>query len=421
VNARALAALLCLLCAVAFLQAQDRPRPWSAAERAVIADLWIRGLGPLPPDPSNRVADDPRAARLGHKLFFDARFSRTGEVSCSSCHLPDRGFQDGRPRGIGIGVTNRRTMPIAGTAYSPWFFWDGRKDSQWAQALGPLENPAEHGGNRSMYARLVARLYRADYEEIFGPLPDVTDGRRFPASAGPVQDPAARAAWEAMAPEDRAAVTRVFVNIGKSIAAYERKINPGASRFDAWAGTLLEGKPPTAATRLSPDEEAGLALFIGKADCIKCHNGALFTNNDFHNTGVPAVPGLPEDLGRAQGARDVLHDEFNCASTWSDARPGECSELEFLKADGPELVRAYKPPSLRNVAERPPYMHAGQLTTLAAVLRHYNAAPAAPSGHTELEPLGLGDRELGQLEAFLRTLSGPLQAPEGFLRAPVLP
>jgi cytochrome c peroxidase len=421
VKTRTVPFILCLLCAAALLPAQDRPRAWSAAERGAIADLWIGSLAPLPPDPSNSVADDPRAARLGHKLFFDARFSRTGTVSCSTCHLPDRGFQDGRPRGVGIGTTNRRTMPIAGTAYSPWLFWDGRKDSQWAQALGPLENPVEHGGNRSVYARLVSRLYRADYEEIFGHLPDMSDSRRFPASAGPVQDPVARAAWETMAPEDRAAVTRVYVNMGKSIAAYERKISPGPSRFDAWAGALLAGTQPAAAARLARDEEAGLALFIGKADCIKCHNGALFTNNDFHNTGVPAVPGLPEDLGRAQGAPDVLRDEFNCASTWSDAPQGGCPELEFLKSDGPELVRAYKPPSLRNVAERPPYMHAGQIATLRAVLRHYNAAPSAPSGHTELEPLGLSDRELGQLEAFLRTLSGPLEAPEGFLRAPALP
>lgn len=75
-------------------------------------------------------------------------------------------------------------------------------------------------------------------------------------------------------------------------------------------------------------------------------------------------------------------------------------------------------PSLRNVAERAPYMHAGQIRTLAAVVRHYNEAPRAPFGHSELKPLRLSREELRQLEAFLRTLSGPLSAPEGYLTRP---
>ena len=78
-------------------------------------------------------------------------------------------------------------------------------------------------------------------------------------------------------------------------------------------------------------------------------------------------------------------------------------------------------PSLRNVAERAPYMHAGQFATLAEVLEHYNRAPAGPGGHTELKPLGLSTTELGQLEAFLRSLSGGLTAPAKFLAAPADP
>ena len=69
------------------------------------------------------------------------------------------------------------------------------------------------------------------------------------------------------------------------------------------------------------------------------------------------------------------------------------------------LERAFKVPSLRNVAERAPYMHAGQFATLADVLDHYNRAPAAPAGQSELQPLDLEPAELRQLEAFLRTLS----------------
>ena len=72
------------------------------------------------------------------------------------------------------------------------------------------------------------------------------------------------------------------------------------------------------------------------------------------------------------------------------------------------LDRAYKVPSLRNVAERAPYMNAGQFATLAAVLDHYNRAPAPAIGHGELRRLRLKAAELRQLEAFLRTLSGPI-------------
>jgi cytochrome c peroxidase len=169
---------------------------------------------------------------------------------------------------------------------------------------------------------------------------------------------------------------------------------------------------------LSPDEIAGLKLFIGKANCINCHNGPLFTNNDFHNTGVPAVEGLPEDHGRAKGVQQVLADEFNCLSLYSDAQPEQCSELRFLVADGHELERQFKPPSLRNVANRGPYMHAGQFETLEEVLKHYNTAPEAPAGHSELEPLNLSNKQIAQIIAFLKTLSAPLNVDEKWLTKP---
>jgi len=268
-------------------------------------------------------------------------------------------------------------MPIAATAYSPFLFCDGRKDSQWAQALGPLESPVEHGGTREQYARVIAANYREDYEAIFGPMPSLSN---------------------------RDEVTSVFVNIGKAIAAHERRIQYGPSRFDAYVEALEEtGRPPSDV--LTEDEVAGLKLFTGKANCTQCHNGPLFTNNEFHNTGVPAVPTLPPDQGRITGSTGVLNDEFNCRSKWSDARDA-CKELEFMAVASHEQERAFKVPSLRNVADRAPYMHAGQLASLADVLQHYNRAPAAPDGHTELKPLKLNARELSQLEAFLRSLSG---------------
>jgi GNAT superfamily N-acetyltransferase len=106
---------------------------------------------------------------------------------------------------------------------------------------------------------------------------------------------------------------------------------------------------------------------IGKASCANCHNGALLTDNSFHNTGVPLpATSLPPDSGRIVGVRQARAGEFSCIGRYSDARPDDCQELRFAVTDGEELVRAYKTPSLRMVAERAPYMHAGQLASLGA-------------------------------------------------------
>jgi cytochrome c peroxidase len=400
------------------LWAVTRPPSWSEAEISILRGLWIGSLPALPPDPSNAYADDPRAAALGQRLFFDTRFSSNGAVSCATCHQPELMFTDGLSLAEGVGTTTRKTMTIIGTAYSPWQFWDGRTDSQWAQALAPMENAVEHGGSRTQYVHLIESHYRAEYEKIFGLLPDFSDRTRFPLVAGPVDDPAARAAWDSMAPADRQAVTHVFVNLGKAIAAYERLVMPGPSRFDLYVEALLNGDSRSMKTALSTEEVAGLRLFIGQAQCIQCHNGPLFTNNDFHNTGVPTGQGLPVDDGRASGVQKVLGDEFNCLSQWSDAGEQDCAELRFVASEGEQLRGAFKPSGLRNIAETAPYMHAGQFATLEEVLAHYNRAPASPIGHTELKPLGLTEREMGQIVAFLRALNGGVTAPPELLRAP---
>ena len=367
--------------------ASDRGQPSDALFQAAV-DLSLEALEPLPPDASNRWADDERAADLGHQLFFDTRLSANGRVSCASCHDPKRQFEDGLPLAHGIGTTARRTMPIVGSGYSPFLFWDGRKDSQWAQALGPLESAVEHGGTRASYAHVVANNYRADYERIFGTLPDLQD---VPLEAGPVADQKAGTAWQRLASGKRDSVTGIFVNLGKAIAAYERRIQYGPSRFDrfvsAWKATGTLPKDV-----LTSDEVAGLKLFVGRANCVQCHNGPLLTNNEFHNTGVPRRPVSPDDRGRIAAIAMVMNDEFNCRSRWSDAGARGCPELSALATPAAQHERAFKVPSLRNVAERAPYMHAGQFSTLAEVLAHYNRAPAAPLGRTEIKPLGLSAR-----------------------------
>jgi cytochrome c peroxidase len=118
---------------------------------------------------------------------------------------------------------------------------------------------------------------------------------------------------------------------------------------------------------------------------------------------VPQAAGVPEDHGRAQAVPQLLADPFNCEGPYSDAG-GKCDELRFMIRDGEELERAFKTPSLRGVASRAPYMHSGQIATLEDVVAHYSAAPAAPSGHSEVNPITLTDRGRAALVAFLKTL-----------------
>jgi cytochrome c peroxidase len=415
---RVLLGLGAIALAISMIGTVRRRPKWTPAELAVLGSLSIRTLDPIGDDPSNRYANDERAASLGRQLFFDQRLSGNGKVACATCHVAAQDFQDGKALADGMGRTARRTMPIAGTAHSPWLFWDGRTDSQWSQALGPLESAVEHGGSRTQYAHVVAEQYRAEYEAVFGAMPDLTG---LPRRAGPVSDTTLRATWQRIQPSRRDEISRVYANIGKAIAAYERRIEPGASRVDRYVDAEVNGEVHSPESTLTSDEEAGLRLFIGRARCVTCHNGPLFTDDHFHNTGVP-VPSvaLPPDSGRAAGARQVVAGEFNCTSRYSDAKAEDCRELRFAVTEGAELVRAYKTPSLRNVAARAPYMHAGQLASLPEVIAHYASAPAAPFGHSELKPVQLSPNEQHQLVAFLRALSGPLVAPAGYLENPSL-
>lgn len=389
------------VCALALLVQGCQREEFSQEERRQIGELRLSRLEPLPPDPGNRFADDPRAAALGEALFFDEGLSRSGDVACATCHLPDRQFQDDLPLAQGIGTTDRRTMPLAGIAHGAWFFWDGRADSLWAQALGPLENPVEHGATRTALARFVASRYRDDYEAVFGPLPDLS---ALPEAASPLGDAAERAAWEAMEEADREAANRVFSGIGKAMAAFERTIVHSETRFDRFAEAVVAGRRPEGDAAFSALEIEGLKLFLGKANCIDCHNGPRFTDDFFHNTGVPAVPGLPEDGGRMAAIGTVLADPFNCLGVYSDAAPDECAELRFMVRDSHEMERAFKTPSLRGAASRPPYMHSGQIATLEDVIDHYGQAPEAPAGHSELRGVIFTDRGRAALIAFLRTL-----------------
>ncbi len=410
-----------LLALVVELWPRWRPLPqWSEQDQALLRELWIGSLPALPPDPSNGVADDPRAASLGHRLFFDTRLSADGKVACASCHQPARHFSDGRPKGQGLAESGRNTMSLIGSAWSPWLYWDGRRDSLWAQALSPLEDPAEHGINRIQALRLLATdtAYRQDYEALFGSLPELDDLERFPEIKAAVNTVAWHSAWHGMSQADQSSVNRAFANLGKAIAAYERLLKPGASRFDHYAEAVLSGLSPRPGDHLSRDEILGLELFMGKARCLECHNGPLLTNHEFHNTGILSYPGELPDRGRIRGVLAVLADPFNCLGEYSDDPERACPELIHVRR-GEELIGAMRTPSLRNLRLTAPFQHKGQLNTLREVLEHYNRAPMAMIGHNEAESLGLRRAELVQLEAFLQSLqAAPDVAPE-WMSAPV--
>lgn len=388
---------------------QDGDGPWSSAELRVLYSL----SPPPKPSPSagNPFADDPRAAELGRKLFFDQALSADGTIACASCHDPKRYFTDGRARAKGLAMVDRNAPTVIGPGAAPFVFHDGRKDSLWAQALGPLENDAEHRFDRTAVLRRLAGQYRAEYEAIFGALPAPGELAALPAHARPraldSRHPQQQA-WAALTDAQRAAITGAFVNAGKAIEAYERKLAPAPAPFDAYVAAVKR-QDPKADSLLPVAARRGLRAFLGEAGCVNCHNGPLLSDHGFHNLGLPPGEGVAGiDAGRSVGADLVRHDEFRCGSVWSAAK--DCPELRFLNPQFEDFLGAFRTPSLRNVAETAPYMHAGQFATLGDVLKFYQTLPGQPTvGHRELtlRPLPSGI-DAADLEAFLRTLTGPL-------------
>lgn len=379
---------------------QRQAAGWTEKELRVIQSLWLGSLPPLPPDPSNRVADDSMAARLGKKLFFDPRLSSNGKVSCATCHQPNRYYTDGLPRSLGTDTAGRHAPSILGTAYNSWFYWDGRRDKQWSQALTPLETVGEQEGTRTQIVALIQKdsSYRRVFESVFGPMPPIP--AYPPASPRGVES--ARQAWSKIPPHEQRLVNQLFANAGKCIAAYERQLQYSPSRFDRYAEALARS-PHSAPDLLSEAEVRGLSLFMSeKAQCLRCHNGPLLTNFGFHAIGIPGKAGRFPDLGRSIGIQALDLDEFRCDGPYSDAAPEACEELRFMSREGG--TGAFKVPSLRNVAHTAPYMHDGSMATLNEVLRHYRRAPRSATGAQELNPLPLSDADLADLEAFLRAL-----------------
>ncbi|SRR5579871_2270211 len=415
--------LLVMILAVSISRAADDKSLYTADELEKIQEL--SPVPKLPEDKTNAYADNEKAAQLGKVLFFDKRLSCAQQVSCATCHDPQAGWSDGlsTPKvfqnphmdSAKKAFSRRRVPSLWNVAYGHWFFWDGRADSLWSQALGPPENPIEmEGGSRLLYAHEVYndKALKGKYEEIFGKLPDLSDSKRFPMNGCPKPDDpkgADNQAWTSMAPVDQTAVNRVYANLGKSLEAFERRIVSKNSRFDTYVAGLKDNDPKKLAA-LTDQEKRGLKWFVGEGKCETCHSGPNFTDGAFHNLRVPSKnKALAGDLGRFKGIDTVKANPFNGAGQFSDDPQGIAKErLDHLKASDMNKGQ-FKTPGLRNVAKFGPYMHQGQIKTLREVVEYYSDLKGATKllGPDEglLTPVHLKDSQVDDLVAFLNSLT----------------
>jgi cytochrome c peroxidase len=265
------------------------------------------GLPPVPIPPDNPPTAETVA--LGRRLYYDPQLSVDGTISCASCHAPQFAFSDQRPFSAGVGgKTGTRHAPtVINSAYSALQFWDGRAPSLEEQAKGPIANPVEMAHTLD---GVVNRL-QADpkYRELF------------------------QKAWGT----DQISIDLV----AKSIASFERTVIAGNSPFDRF----YFGHDKKA---LSAAAQRGFKLFTDpkKANCAVCHTigktDALLTDNKFHNLGIGA------------DTRGNLNDPGRYSVTKQDADTG-----------------CFKTPTLRNLANRAPFMHDGSFPTVKDALDHY--------------------------------------------------
>jgi cytochrome c peroxidase len=306
---------------------------WSteSARPASAADV-LGGPVPVPAD----NPQTPEKVALGKLLFFDPRLSGNNRISCSTCHQSDKGLGDGLPRNFGPDVElARNSMTLWNVAYTPTLHFDGNRTSLEHQVDRSIPGPAMG----QPYPELLAELAAVpEYRRRFGLV--FSDG-----------------------------LTQT--NIAKAIAAFERTLLSFDSPFDRSQAGDHGG--------LTARQREGAKLFFSsRTGCSSCHVAPLFTDNGWHNLGVPQTGPKITDDGR-----------FNV--TGRDADRG-----------------AFKTPTLRNVALTAPYMHDGVFDTLDEVMAFYVAGGGPSPGKSPLmKPLALTTAEQKALVAFLESLTDP--------------
>jgi cytochrome c peroxidase len=400
---------------------------FTPAEVAILNTLTPLGQKP-PADTTNTFADNANAAKLGQMLFFDKSYSGalvvgndgsngglgtagdTGKVACASCHggaNSTGGLHDDRskPGNVSLGVDfgTRNALALIDSSYEPWTNWGGRFDSQWSLPLAVAENGVIMKSGRLQIAHLLWTKYKTEYNAIFPvPLDASLDPADVNASRFPAAGNSTSAAWLGMTGPDQLIVNRIFANYGKAIQAYLRLLVSRNAPFDKYvAGD---------STALDDAQKRGLHAFIGKAGCVSCHSGPALTDGKFHALAVPQtgahVPAV--DLGRFQDVPPLLASIFNTSGVYSDdVNTGKLTGV----VQTPSMTGQFRTPTLRGVAKTAPYMHSGQLATLADVISYYNAGGNDPgdSGVTKdplLKPLSLQSTESADLAKFLEALSG---------------
>jgi cytochrome c peroxidase len=216
-----------------------------------IETILSHGPWPMPAvkDASNRVSGKREAIELGTRLFFEQRMSTAGQVSCGTCHVPERNWTDNLPRGVGMIEVYRNTPTLWNLRAGRFFGWDGASDSLWAQSLRPIVDPRELASSPQHVAKLVREdeQLACRYRKAFGAPPSRTDDEAL------------------------------FVNVGKALAAFLETLTSGRTPFDNFRDALARGETPPPGTYSEPAQR-GLRIFVGKGGCTNCHTGPNFTS-----------------------------------------------------------------------------------------------------------------------------------------------
>ncbi|OUU25156.1 MAG: hypothetical protein CBC13_02435 [Planctomycetia bacterium TMED53] len=345
---------------------------------------------------------------LGEMIFHSNEISGEGERSCATCHDPDKAFQDRQSHPRGAQGIARDTPSLWGVGEQRWFGWDGRWDSLWAQALEPIEAKQEMDSDRLLLLRWIAADSERKklYESNFGKFPDMAG---VPERARKGED------WNPeflrLPQKKQQELNRAFSNAGRAVEAFERRLVPPRSAFDEYLEALASGDAEKAA-QYPVDARRGLIIFLDQGRCVFCHNGPLFSDGEFHDTGLISAGSSARDSGRYGGIMELRANPFNLLGDYSeDSQSTAADRTRRLKRDS-RMWGAFRTPGLRGVSQTAPYFHDGSRIDLGEVVRFYsrrqNARPvhqgAGHHGERLVEPLGLTPTEESLLEQFLKTL-----------------